>query len=429
MFKRLRIKLTVFCAAVTGIILAGMAISSMILTERTLAQRGSATFDGDVNAVLYHLSSQKVLDHTWLSQTEANSKLMLYVEDGGKPLLYSGSWNRQQREALLPIARAAAEQRDFDIGKSPQNRRQSTNITYTFTDGAGDSYYAAAAVVPLQKGWLGLIVIKPMTEERAEAAELRNLYTLLILVSVLLLFGFAWVFTGWAIRPIEESRKRQMEFVAAASHELRSPLAVIEASTAAATDAPPERAARFHENCLQECHRMSRLVGDMLLLAGADNRTWSINCEGVEPETLLLNVAEGFETAAAEKAIRIGVELPDIALPLCHWDGERITQVLTILLDNAVTYTGKGGKISISAKKCRDHLELRVADNGVGIPDEYKEKIFSRFYRVDASRTQKEHYGLGLSIGGEIARLHRGSLRVEDAPGGGAVFVLSLPVG
>lgn len=430
MFKRLRIKLTVFCATVTAVILGGMAVASLLMTEKTLAQRGSATFTASVNSILYHLSSQRVLDHTWLSQTESNGKLMLYLEDSGKPLLYSGAWNREQRAALLPLAQAAAmEQHGFYIDRPPTNRLQSQQVLYTFTDDTGEDCYAAAAVVPLQKGWVGLVVVKPMGEERAEVAMLRNRYIFLIGGSVVLLVGFAWVFTGWAIRPIEENRKRQMAFVAAASHELRSPLAVVESSTTAAMEAPPDRARRFQETVLAECHRMSRLVGDMLLLASADNRSWSIQRAPAEPETLLLCAAEAFEEAAAKKSIHVTTQLPEVPLPRCNWDGERVTQVLTILLDNAVSYTEQGGRITLSAKKIRDRVELRVADNGPGISDEDKKKIFSRFYRADASRTQKEHYGLGLSIAQEIVRLHKGSIRVEDLPGGGTVFIVGLGVG
>ncbi|MEG0943024.1 MAG: HAMP domain-containing sensor histidine kinase [Angelakisella sp.] len=429
MFKRLRISLTVFCAVITGIILVGMSVFSLILTESTLKQRGQATFATDVNPVLYHISSQKMLDHTWLSQTETNGRMMLYLEDSGMPLLFSGSWSRETRKQILSLAKdIALTQHGFDIGVPPDNPLQTSQIIYSFTDPQGESYYAAAAVVPLKKGWVGLVMAKPMSEEKAEVAQLRMGYAALTAIAMVLLIVFAWIFTGRAIRPVEESRKRQMEFVSAASHELRSPLAVIEASTTAGMQAPPDKARHFQETILEECHRMSRLIGDMLLLASADNRTWSIHKEPTEPETLLLNMAEGFEAAAAQKFIQIKVILPGEPLSRCSCDKQRIEQVLAVLLDNAISYTGENGKIELSAREYHDHLELRVADNGSGISNEYKEAIFNRFYRLDAARTKKAHYGLGLSIAREIATLHKGTLKVEDAVGGGSVFVLSLPL-
>ena len=108
MFKRLRRKLTLYCTAVTSVILAGMALASLSLSEQALNQRGSAAFAGDVNAILYHIISQKVLDHTWLAQTETSGQLMILVEDSGQSLLFSGSWDRPHRQELLEAARHTA---------------------------------------------------------------------------------------------------------------------------------------------------------------------------------------------------------------------------------------------------------------------------------------------------------------------------------
>ena len=173
---------------------------------------------------------------------------------------------------------------------------------------------------------------------------------------------------------------------------------------------------------------MSRLVGDLLLLASADNSSWSVHFQEVEPETLLLETAESFETVAAAKGARLDVRLPEDLLPKCQWDGQRISQVLTILVDNALSYGGEGCHILLEARQNRGRVELMVADNGPGIPPAQRKRIFERFYRTDPARSKKDHYGLGLSIAREIISLHRGSIRVEETPGGGATFILSLPV-
>ena len=103
--------------------------------------------------------------------------------------------------------------------------------------------------------------------------------------------------------------------------------------------------------------------------------------------------------------------------------------MLSILVDNAVSYAGEGGRVVLSAGWKRGWFSIRVADDGPGIPDAEKARVFDRFYRADKARSGREHYGLGLSIAREIAALHRGRLTAGDTPGGGATFTLSLPGG
>ena len=112
----------------------------------------------------------------------------------------------------------------------------------------------------------------------------------------------------------------------------------------------------------------------------------------------------------------------------------RLNQILMNLLGNAMKYTPPGGVIRLSVSEKSENgrdvmLYFEVEDNGIGIPHEQKEHIFDRFYRVDASRTRKEHFGLGLSIAKEIVSLHHGRITVEDTPGGGTTFTLILPLG
>jgi len=142
---------------------------------------------------------------------------------------------------------------------------------------------------------------------------------------------------------------------------------------------------------------------------------------------MLLRGGERFEPLAREKGLSISVRLPQSALPRCSCDPQRIQQLLSILVDNAVSYTPPGGAIVLRAERGRRSVRFLVSDSGPGIPDEQKKLIFDRFYRGDASRTGREHYGLGLSIAHEIAALHRGALTVQDGPEGGAEFVLALP--
>ena len=129
---------------------------------------------------------------------------------------------------------------------------------------------------------------------------------------------------------------------------------------------------------------------------------------------------------ADAKHIQIIVSLPEEPLPDCICDSERIIQVLTIFLHNAVSYTPEGGKIFLSADYMNKHYEIKISDTGVGISDEEKTKIFDRFYRSEKARSDKNHFGLGLSIAYDIITAHHGSIKVTDTPGGGTTFLILL---
>ena len=163
---------------------------------------------------------------------------------------------------------------------------------------------------------------------------------------------------------------------------------------------------------------MSRLIGDMLTLAGADNGSWSIQPAPVELDTLLLQSYEKFETVAAQKGMQLRIELPDTALPPYVCDGERIAQVLSILLDNAMSYTPQGRAYSSLPLERRKPLDAARARQWPWHPAGSQGSDFERFYRAEKSRKDKEHFGLGLCIAQEIVRLHRGRLYLDDTPGG-----------
>lgn len=174
---------------------------------------------------------------------------------------------------------------------------------------------------------------------------------------------------------------------------------------------------------------MTRLLGDMLILASADSRSWEIHPVKTEPDMLALRAYETCLPQAKEKGLTLTLTLPEGDCPPADWDPDRIGQVLSILLNNALSYTPSPGGFGLKLEVGKEAIRYRVWDTGPGVPDEDKGRIFERFYRGEGARPANSHFGLGLCIGAEIARLHKGRLWVEDNPGGGAVFVLELPPG
>ena len=298
---------------------------------------------------------------------------------------------------------------------------------FTIKGEDGVSYSASAALIPRQKGNLGVLVLHSLKPLALRLRNLRLTFAGAGAAAVLLLGLFSWHFTKKVLAPVEESRKRQTQFVASASHELRSPLTVILTTLSAVRSGILPRDDSFLDTLESEGSRMSRLITDMLQLANADSHNWSMFPVPTELDTLLLQTWESNESLAFQKNLGWEIRLPEEEIPPCCCDPERIRQVLSILIDNAFSYTPAGGRILLELKAQGTYLCLTVADNGPGIPDSEKAAVFQRFYRMDQSRKSKSHFGLGLSIASEIISLHKGQLLLTDTPGGGATFQILLP--
>lgn len=438
MINHLRFRLTVVCTVVTAIILSVMAFSSLMVVQEHIANQEQATFISNVNTVIYYIQSQStnsmvLIDHQWFSKTEQNNGLIISLEENGRPLLFRGAIEHDSRQQLAMEVKIEGEEKySFSFSEAPSSTLSADTIYFTVSSnstGAELEYWASLSTVPVSEdSWLGLSVLKSMETSKRQVQSLAIIFGLLTAAAIVGLGVFSWFFTGWAVRPIIESQRKQNEFISAASHELRSPLAVIQSSISAVLSSDGETAARFASNITEECVRMSRLVEDMLALASADSHTWTIQKAETDLETLLLTASENFEPMARKKGITLSVSLPEKVLPKCWCDKQRIAQVLSVLVDNAISYTPEGGRISLSTREACGGVELTVSDNGPGISDEMKKRIFERFYRKDTARTEKSHYGLGLSVAKEIVALHKGRLTVTDTPGGGATFHIFLNI-
>ncbi|WP_313341680.1 HAMP domain-containing sensor histidine kinase [Sedimentibacter sp.] len=400
------------------------------MSETQLKNQSSITFRNNINSIVYKLQSGRVIDNTWLSQMESGNMLIIHIEDNRKPLLFRGALKTGvERELLVEKAQKVAfEKHNFDIKLPPRSSIDVSSITFEISGEDNEPYQAAAVILPSSAGgWQSLTLLMDLSMQKSDMLQSRIKFFFAITVVMASLSVFGWQFAGKAIQPIEASRRQQTEFVAAASHELRSPLTVLGVSASAFEISETENEKRRFLNTIKnECKRMSRLVDDLLLLASADAGTWSFRAGEVEPDTLIINTYEAYEEIAKAKNQSLILDLPDESLPAIKGDFQRLSQALCCLLDNAVFYTEPGGKIILGACKTKRTFLIYVADNGKGIPDEYKEKVFERFYRTDSSRSKKEHYGLGLSVAKEIISLHRGKIYVKDTKGGGSTFFIEF---
>ena len=230
------------------------------------------------------------------------------------------------------------------------------------------------------------------------------------------------------LRRLERVRQ---DFVANVSHEFRTPLTAIqgfaETLLGGALEEPVNRR-RFVEIIREHASRLARLTGDLLKLSRIEAGQLKLEFRPVSVAQLIESCVETAQLKAVPRQLTLHVRVPE-ELPSARGDANTLQEVLQNLLDNALQYTPAGGNIEVSASSSNGHVVVTVADTGIGIPQVEQERIFERFYRVDAARSREAGgTGLGLSIARHIMEAHGGHLWVESAVGEGSRFHFSIPV-
>lgn len=227
----------------------------------------------------------------------------------------------------------------------------------------------------------------------------------------------------------EELRK---EFVANVSHELRTPLTNVRSyaeTLAEADDLPPATRKNFFSVILNETDRMTRIVQDLLTLSQIDQGRSDLNCEAFAFGEAIGNVFRANLLEARRHGHTFTKSLPPDLPELCA-DRNRIEQVMMNVVANAIKYTPDGGTIRITAGSGQNTVWMEVADNGIGIPEGDRSRIFDRFYRVDKARSRESGgTGLGLSIAKEIVAQHKGTIGLVNTGKPGTTVRIVLPIG
>jgi len=227
---------------------------------------------------------------------------------------------------------------------------------------------------------------------------------------------------------LQEAFERQKRFTSDASHELRTPLTVMQAELGLALTRP--RAAEHYRHTLlsmdEEVSRLSLIVNDLLTLTRIDVDPVAIQHQPVVLNELLGGLARRVGMIAAERDIAVEVE--GLQPATITGDATRLRQLFTNLLDNAVTYTPDGGRVTVRLESARDGARVTVGDTGIGIAAEHLPRIFERFYRTSEARAHHAHgTGLGLAISWSVVQAHQGEIAVQSTLGQGTTFTVFLP--
>jgi len=226
---------------------------------------------------------------------------------------------------------------------------------------------------------------------------------------------------------LEESFSKQKQFLSDASHELRTPTSIIKSFCDITLGR--ERSSREYRDALKKVsesvNRMCDIINRILVISRMDSKTIQFKPVRIDLMDLMSDVKKLIGQSALHKGVTLGLGGTGVAI---KGDREGLTEVFTNIVENAVKYNRPGGSVDITVNEFLGNAVVRIEDTGIGIPENEMEKIFDRFYRVDASRGVTVGSGLGLSIVKTIIEAHGGKIEVRSQYGKGSTFTVSLPI-
>ncbi len=269
-----------------------------------------------------------------------------------------------------------------------------------------------------------VLVFSDMSSENSTLNNLVKSFIVIGFFSFLIFLGISIFLARWAVKPVAKAWQQQKQFIADASHELKTPLTVIMTNTELlqSTDYSETERNNFLQSIFLMSQQMKQLVEKMLILAKSDNQQAALPMRAINLSKLTLDSAISFEGIFVENGLVLEsfVE-PDI---IVHGNKEGLQQVIDILLDNAQKYSFANGETHIKLYSIdKNRCYLKVSNPGISIPQEELNNIFQRFYRMDKARSRDGSFGLGLSIAENIITQHRGKIWAESQNGINTFFV------
>lgn len=420
-FEKLRRQMTCVYAAIFGvlILLIVAAAYTFIWWEIVAHEKDNLI------AQIYHEGEE------WVETREApcseaairSGKMFAYFVDAdGATVILNQLGNGEAGQALLRH-------------KGDWPKRLDSSRLLRMHGTSGERYRYLAAVAPVLDGdkRIGTLYMFKNMEFYYEAAY-KTLFWLLCMALVLYMAAcyFGYWLAGRNIRPISQMYARQKQFTADASHEMRTPLAVMKLAVQGLREDEDSRLSEFAKESVEmldsEADRLSRLTENLMTLARSDEDNLPAYTEQVDMTALCHKVAAQLALLAEQKQIVLKQELQaDLSV---QGDELALSRLLIILLDNALKYSAAKTTVTLRGARVKEHLVIEVRDEGCGISDEDKTRVFDRFYRVDKARSRSQGgLGLGLSLAWAIVHQHGGSIKVFDNKPQGTVMYVQLPLG
>lgn len=355
------------------------------------------------------------------------------VDEAGRPSLES--WSRQaleQRELPLPATVQLFDKNRKPVKQFGPKGLQELRNGSLIKDGESGPISLRSMNTRIERNGkaIGYLQIQVSTNIQDEAVEQFGMAVVVIAPLVAIGVGLcAYLFSGKAVRPIERTMILLRRFVADAGHELKTPVATMEACLE--TLEADKETSGISSSMLEMMHRASsrlrHLSKDLIVLALIEDPETELIRTAIDLKEVAYMVTEELATAAGAKNVELSVgPFPEIYVEAHE---ESVHEIFNNLIDNAIKYSKENGKVIVTAAAKGDLVAISVTDSGIGIPADCIEQVFDRFYRVDDSRTSKiGGSGLGLSIVKAAVERHKGAVSIDSEIDKGTTFTVTLPI-
>lgn len=430
MFKRLRNRFLILNMTITSIVMISAFVfiyfttyNNVRLTNENKLNSMSGTkmtVSSQINAEDKEKGESRMINQYISSDYSLSFSVIV---DAKGEILQIDSIIDMPEEAYEQAARTAWNNQDNDKltieGKEWQyaiNQMSITNVVedigqvFTISD---DSYQ---------------IAFIDITESKKSLFELLTTLLMVGFVMVIIIFFLSYYFASRVIKPISEAWEKQKRFIADASHELKTPLSIITANYDVLMSSQEETIKsqmKWFGYLKIGTDRMAKLINDLLSLAKIESIDFSVKKCQYNISSTVHDVISLMEASAAEKGIKLSLQIEsDIYL---KGDNEKVSQIVSILMDNAIKYTNENGEIDLFLSKSKRQVQFTIKNSGKGITKQELPKIFDRFYRGDPSRSQESGgFGLGLSIAKSIIDSMGGQISATSIENESTTFTFTL---
>lgn len=417
---QLKKRIVLLFTVLTGLVLGFACFFAAQITTYQLKQANSVLFNSYFSTIFSKIQNQGSVNMVEIYQFEKENNVFVELYDNGEPIITTVPTENSDKEALMELV--GNEISFEEIQANMVNEFSIENAEKENWQGRYQQMYTANG------NEYGVLLIKSNAMLQQNIQKNNLIYGSTFLFSLVLLLFLSKLFANIVAKPIVQAYKKQAEFTAAASHDLRTPIAIIKTSGELLVKENPQ-AEKDARKIVSESDHLANLVNDLLLLSAKDADILLTNIEKVDIEALLILLYENHLLVAEQSGYRLIISMPETILPKVAGDERRIYQILSSFLSNAFEYSTKGTDVEIKAQLQKKNVLVKIIDHGNGIAKGSEKLIFDQFYREDKNRTQKDHFGLGLNIAQKLAEAQNAKVYVEETLGGGATFVLRLEIG